>query len=64
MSVNIVLIFLIEDKVVLELKAVDLIHSIYEAHVLTYLRATAKRVGLIINFNVEVLKQGIKRLIL
>ena len=48
---------------ILELKAVEAIHSIYEAQVLTYLRATGKRVGMVINFNVEMLKKGIKRLI-
>ena len=56
--------FLIEDQVILELKAVEVIHSIYEAQLLTYLRATGKRVGLLMNFNVERLKDGIKRLII
>jgi GxxExxY protein len=56
--------FLIENAVVLELKAVESIHKIFDAQVLTYLRATNKRVGLLINFNVERLKYGIKRLIL
>ena len=55
--------FLIENEVILELKAVEKIHSIYEAQLLTYLRAMNKRVGLLINFNVELLKEGIKRLI-
>jgi len=56
--------FLIDDQVILELKAVAVIHPIYEAQLLTYLRATAKRVGLLMNFNVERLKDGIKRLII
>ena len=56
--------FLVENAVVLELKAVESMHKIFEAQVLTYLRATNKRVGLLINFNVERLKDGIKRLIL
>ena len=56
--------FLVENEVVLELKAVESMHKIFEAQVLTYLRATNKRVGLLINFNVERLKDGIKRLIL
>jgi GxxExxY protein len=56
--------FLVEDNVILELKAVEEINKIYHAQVLTYLRATNKRVGLLINFNVERLKEGIKRLII
>jgi len=38
--------FLVEDQVILELKAVDMLHSIYEAQLLTYMRATDKRIGL------------------
>lgn len=56
--------FLVENAVVLELKAVESMHKIFEAQMLTYLKATKKRVGLLINFNVERLKDGIKRLIL
>ena len=46
------------------MKAVETMHKIFEAQILTYLRATNKRVGLLINFNVERLKDGIKRLIM
>ena len=56
--------FLVEDEVIVELKAVEAIHSIYKAQLLTYLRAMDKRVGLLLNFNVEKLKDGIKRLII
>jgi len=56
--------YLVEDEVVVELKAVETMHRIYEAQVLTYLRALGKRVGLLINFNEVLLKDGIKRLIL
>ena len=56
--------FLVENAVVLELKAVEKMNKIYEAQILTYLRAVDTRVGLLINFNVERLKDGIKRLIL
>lgn len=56
--------FLVENEVIVELKAVDVIHSIYKAQLLTYLRAMDKRVGLLLNFNVEKLKDGIKRLII
>ena len=56
--------YLVESEVIVELKAVEIIHRIYEAQVLTYLRAMDKRVGLLINFNVTKLKDGIKRLII
>lgn len=56
--------FLVENAVVLELKAVESIVPIYEAQVLTYLKLGGWTVGLLINFNVPVLKQGIKRIVL
>jgi len=56
--------FLVENDVVLEIKAVDIMHKVFEAQLLTYLHAAKKHVGLIINFNVPVLKQGIKRMVL
>ena len=56
--------YLIEDQVIVELKAVGAMNKIYEAQVLTYLKAMDKRVGLLINFNVERLKDGVKRLIM
>ena len=56
--------YLIENEVIVELKAVETMVKIYEAQILTYLKATDKRVALLINFNVERLKDGIKRLIL
>jgi GxxExxY protein len=54
--------FLVARRVILELKAVETMHHVFEAQVLTYLRHTGCRVGLLINFNVPVLKAGIKRL--
>ena len=56
--------FLVSDEVILEIKATEGINKIFEAQVLTYLKAMNKRVGLLINFNVLRLKEGIKRLIL
>jgi len=56
--------FLIEDKVILEIKAVEGINEIFKAQLLTYLKAMDKKVGLLINFNVLRLKEGIRRLIL
>jgi GxxExxY protein len=53
---------LVEDDVIIELKACDKILPIHEAQLLTYLRLANKEVGLIINFNVSVLKEGIKRM--
>ena len=56
--------FLVENEVIVELKAVEGMNKIYEAQLLTYLRAMGKRVGLLINFNVQRLRDGIKRLII
>lgn len=56
--------FLVENEIVVELKAVETIHDIYQAQLLTYLKAMNKKVGLLLNFNVERLKNGIKRLII
>ncbi|MBC8256043.1 MAG: GxxExxY protein [Candidatus Marinimicrobia bacterium] len=55
---------LVEDRVVIELKAVESILPIHEAQLLTYLKLTKKRVGLILNFNSTVMKKGIKRMVL
>ena len=55
--------FLVEKTVVLELKAVEVLHAIYEAQLLTYLRLGGWPVGLLINFNVPVLRKGIKRMV-
>jgi len=53
---------LVEDEIIVELKSVDSIHPIHEAQVISYLRLSGKKVGLLINFNVTLLKNGIKRL--
>jgi GxxExxY protein len=55
---------LVEDKVIVELKAVEQILPVHEAQVLTYLRLFEKQVGLLINFNVPILKRGIRRCVL
>ena len=54
--------FLVDDKVVVELKSVDAIHKIHEAQLLTYLKLMERKVGLLINFNIALLKDGIKRI--
>jgi len=56
--------FLVEDAIVLELKAVDRLEPIHEAQILTYLKLGGWTVGLLINFNVPVLMDGIKRVVL
>jgi len=53
--------FLVEDAVIVEVKAVDAILPIHEAQLLSYLKLSGKRVGLLINFNVLSLKDGIRR---
>ena len=55
---------LVEDSVVVEIKSVERHEPVFEAQVLTYLKITSKKVGLLINFNSRLLKNGIKRLIL
>ena len=55
---------LIEDQVTVELKTVDAFNDVHFAQVLTHLRFGNKKVGLLINFNVKSLKDGIKRFII
>lgn len=54
---------LVEDLVIVELKAVDKIAPIHEAQLLSYLKLSERQVGLLINFNVLRLKDGFKRLV-
>jgi GxxExxY protein len=54
---------LIERRIVVELKAVEELHDIHMAQVLTYLRLSGCRFGLLINFNVAVLTKGVKRIV-
>ena len=51
------------DKVVLEIKSSDGIAPIHDAQILSYLRLSGCKVGLLINFNVKLLKNGIKRFV-
>ena|SRR5256885_8386604 len=55
---------MVEDTVVVEIKSVERFDPVFEAQVLTYLRVTGKNVGLLINFNTRLLKNGIKRFML
>jgi GxxExxY protein len=52
---------LVEDKVVIELKAVDALAPIHDAQLISYLKLSGKKVGLLINFNVVQLTKGIRR---
>ena len=52
---------LVESEVIVELKAVEKVLPIHEAQLLTYLKLANKKIGLLINFNVKVLKEGITR---
>jgi GxxExxY protein len=54
---------LVEDKIILELKSVEKIQKVYPKQLLTYLRLANKELGLLINFNEVLLKNGIKRII-
>ena len=54
---------LVEDSIIVELKSVENILQIHEAQIMSYLKLTNKKVGLLINFNVPLLKQGFKRFV-
>lgn len=55
--------FLVEEKVILELKSVENLLDVHKAQLLTYLRLTDKKLGLLINFNKVLLKSGIIRVV-
>ena len=55
---------LVDRKLIVELKAVERLNPIHQAQMLTYLRVTGLKTGLLINFNVDVLKDGLRRVLL
>jgi GxxExxY protein len=55
--------FVVEEELILEIKAVHEILAIHHAHLLTYLKLEHRSLGLLINFNVPVLKDGIRRVV-
>lgn len=55
--------FVVENNIIIEVKAVEALNDIHEAQVLTYLKLSGCKVGLLINFNVKSLKDGIRRFI-
>ena len=54
---------LVEEKVVIEIKTVELLNDVHTAQVLTYLKLGGYKLGLLLNFHVSILKNGIKRII-
>ena len=56
--------FLVEDQVVVELKTVESLLPVHEAQLLTYMKLSGCKIGLLVNFNVALLKQGLKRMVL
>ncbi len=54
---------LVEDTIIVELKAVEKIEQIHKAQILTYLKLTELQVGLILNFNVPIMKDGVIRIV-
>lgn len=61
---NNVIDILVENEVIVEIKAVERMNPLYEAQLLSYMRLCDKKLGLLINFNVPYLREGIKRMIL
>ena len=55
---------LIDDAIIVELKSVDKILPIHQAQLLTYMKLSSISIGLLINFNVKLIKTGIKRMVL
>jgi GxxExxY protein len=56
--------FLVDESVIVEVKAIETIAPVHKAQILTYLKLSNKRLGFLINFNVPVIKNGIYRLVL
>lgn len=55
---------LVEDEVIVEIKSVERLIPVYEAQLLTYLKITGKKTGLLLNFNAALMKDGMKRLVM
>jgi len=54
---------LVEDLIICELKAVELVNPLWQAQIISHLKLTQKRLGFLINFNVSTIKEGIKRFV-
>ena len=55
---------IVDGSIIVELKAAEVMHPIYTAQLFTYLKLTGIRLGLLINFNVPLIKDGIRRIVL
>ncbi|MEO5569575.1 MAG: GxxExxY protein [Bacteroidia bacterium] len=58
---NFIIDFLVEEEIIIELKAIDILLPVHEVQLVTYLKLADKRLGLLINFNVPRLVEGIRR---
>ena len=54
----------VDERVIVEIKAVEALNSVHKAQILTYLKLSGLRLGLLINFNVGLFRQGVKRIVL
>jgi GxxExxY protein len=54
---------MVEDRLIVELKAIERLSPLHVAQAISYLKATQRRVALLVNFNVPVLRQGIRRIV-
>jgi GxxExxY protein len=55
--------FIIDNKVIIELKSIEMLAPVHYKQVLTYLKLTNLRLGLLLNFNIELIKNGIHRIV-
>ncbi len=55
---------MVEDAIIIEIKAIDALTRVHEAQLLTYLKLSGCRIGFLMNFNAALFKQGLKRLVL
>lgn len=54
---------LVNDKVIIELKAVEIVNPVWEAQIISHLKLTGRQLGYLINFNVPLIKEGIRRFV-
>jgi GxxExxY protein len=52
---------LVEDEIIIELKSSEMMHPVYEAQIISYLKLSNKKLGFLVNFNVPLMKDGFKR---